>query len=154
MAVKDNKQKLIGSILVLCSQNTVRSPMLEAFLKQALGKKVYVRSAGVENALLNPLAVEVMYEEGIDISGHVSESYEDLPPDSYDLILALSEPAYELAREIAREQAADIEYWSTSEPPRFAEESRETTLSAMRQIRDELKRHLENRFDLALNKDT
>ena len=55
-------------VLFLCIHNSARSQMAEAYLKHFGGDKFQVESAGLEAGKLNPLAVEVMMEEGIDIS--------------------------------------------------------------------------------------
>ena len=55
-------------VLFLCIHNSARSQIAEAYLKQLGGDKFHVESAGLEKGTLNPLAVEVMKEEGIDIS--------------------------------------------------------------------------------------
>jgi len=55
-------------VLFLCIHNSARSQMAEAYLKQLGGDKFHVESAGLEAGKLNLLAVEVMKEEGIDIS--------------------------------------------------------------------------------------
>jgi arsenate reductase len=55
-------------VLFLCIHNSARSQMAEAYLKQLGGDKFHVESAGLEKGTLNPLAVEAMKEEGIDIS--------------------------------------------------------------------------------------
>ncbi len=60
-------------VLFICEHNSARSQMAEAFLKHLGGKTVTVESAGFEPATLNPLAVEVMREVGIDISGNKSQ---------------------------------------------------------------------------------
>lgn len=150
MAIKDGPDKLIGSILVLCTQNAVRSPMLEAMLKYVFGACVFVQSAGVEGSQVNPFAVNVMGEVSLDISDHNSVSYHDITPNSYDLIIALSRPAYELAKKIACDQALEIEYWTMPEPPTAMQGNREQMLDNFRRIRDDLKLHLENRFQIAL----
>jgi len=55
-------------VLFLCIHNSARSQMAEAYLKHFAGDKFEVESAGLERGTLNPLAVEVMKEDGIDIS--------------------------------------------------------------------------------------
>ncbi len=55
-------------VLFLCIHNSARSQMAEAYLKKLGGDKFFAESAGLEAGKLNPLAVEVMLEEGIDIS--------------------------------------------------------------------------------------
>ncbi len=55
-------------VLFLCIHNSARSQMAEAYLKKFGDDKFFVESAGLESGKLNPLAVEVMLEDGIDIS--------------------------------------------------------------------------------------
>jgi arsenate reductase (thioredoxin) len=55
-------------VLFLCIHNSARSQMAEAYLKQFGGEQFEVESAGLEPGVLNPLAIEVMAEEDIDIS--------------------------------------------------------------------------------------
>ena len=56
------------SVLFLCVHNSARSQMAEAYLKKYGGESFHVESAGLEPGKLNPLAIEVMKEDGIDIS--------------------------------------------------------------------------------------
>ncbi len=65
-------------VLFICEHNSARSQMAEAFLKQLGGESFTVESAGIEPTPLNPLAVEVMLEVGIDISGNKSQSVFEL----------------------------------------------------------------------------
>jgi len=64
-------------VLFVCVHNSARSQMAEAFLKQLAGDKFEVESAGLEPGKLNPLAVEVMKETGIDISQNKTKSVFD-----------------------------------------------------------------------------
>ena len=57
-------------VLFLCVHNSARSQMAEAYLKKLGGDKFHVESAGLQPGKLNPLAIEVMKEEGIDISNN------------------------------------------------------------------------------------
>jgi arsenate reductase len=57
-------------ILFLCIHNSARSQMAEAYLTKFGGEKFFVESAGLEAGKLNPLAVETMKEDGIDISAN------------------------------------------------------------------------------------
>ena len=59
------KEKI--KVLFVCIHNSARSQMAEAFLKKIAGDRFKVESAGFEPGTLNPLAVEVMQEVGIDI---------------------------------------------------------------------------------------
>lgn len=71
-------------ILVLCTGNSTRSQMAHGYLQHFAGDRADVVSAGVETHGLNPKAVQVMAEDGIDISHHTStlvDQYADLPID-------------------------------------------------------------------------
>jgi protein-tyrosine-phosphatase len=66
-------------VLFVCVHNSARSQMAEAFLNTMAGQKYEAVSAGLEPGELNPLAVEVMREVGIDISRNKTKSAFDLP---------------------------------------------------------------------------
>ena len=64
-------------VLFVCIHNSARSQMAEALLKQSTGDRFEVESAGLEPGKLNPLAIEVMKEIGIDISQNKTKSVFD-----------------------------------------------------------------------------
>jgi protein-tyrosine-phosphatase len=136
------------AVLFACGMNAVRSPMAAALLPQRFGKTVYVGSAGVQKGELDPFAVAVMEEIGIDIARHKSitfEELEDLEALNFDLIVTLSPPAQHKAMELTRANPAQVEYWSTSDPT-AAEGSREQRLNAYREVRDQLMARIRERF--------
>lgn len=63
-------------ILFLCTGNSARSQMAEAFLRRYGNGQYEVHSAGLEPKGVNPLTIKVMDETGIDISGHTSKGIE------------------------------------------------------------------------------
>ena len=140
---------LPGAVLFACTQNAVRSPMAEALLKHLLGHRVYVDSVGVRAGEIDPFAVEVMDEIGINLSRHRSKSFDDLEDTSYDLIISLSPEAQHKAVELTRAMACEVEFWMTFDPS-IVEGNRETRLDAYRAVRDQLKRRIEERFALDL----
>ena len=128
--------------------NAVRSPMAAALLQQMLGKTAYVGSAGVQKGELDPFAVTVMQEIGIDISRHkpiTFEELEDLEGLNFDLIVTLSPPAHHKALELTHKVAADVEYWPTVDPT-ASEGSREQRLNDYRDVRDQLMARIRERF--------
>ena len=68
------------NILFMCVANSARSQMAEGLAKSIFGEKAWVESAGSEPTTLNPFALQVMKEIGIDISKQFSKSYEQLSP--------------------------------------------------------------------------
>jgi protein-tyrosine-phosphatase len=94
---------------------------------------------------LDPLAVEVMEEIGIDLSHLHPKTFETLADTSFDLVITLSPQARHKATEITRAQAVDVEYWKVPDPSAF-EGTREQRLAAYRQARDEILKQLRQRF--------
>lgn len=133
------------SVLFACSQNAIRSPIAEGLLKHLLGHRVYVDSVGVRAGEVDPFAVVVMEEIGIDISKHRSKSFDQLEDTSYDLIVSLSPEAQHRAVELTRTMACEVEFWRVLDPS-LIEGSRETRLQAYREIRDQLLRRIQERF--------
>ena len=70
-------------ILFMCVANSARSQMAEGLAKKLFGDEVEIRSAGSSPSKVNPLAVEVMKEAGIDISKHYSKTIDELPPQMF-----------------------------------------------------------------------
>ena len=136
------------AVLFACGMNAVRSPMAAGLFQQLFGKSIYVGSAGVHKGELDPFAVAVMEEIGIDISRHKPITFEELDELeglSFDLIVTLSPPAHHKALELTRTIAAEVEYWPTADPT-AAEGSREQRLNAYREVRDQLLAHIRERF--------
>jgi protein-tyrosine-phosphatase len=131
--------------------NAVRSPMAAGLFHQMFGKSVYVGSAGVQKGELDPFAVAVLEEIGVDISRHKPMTFEELDELeglSFDLIVTLSPPAHHKALELTHSIAADVEYWPTVDPTGI-EGSREQRLQAYRDVRDQLMAHIRERFGKA-----
>jgi len=135
------------AVLFMCGQNSVRSPMAAALLRQ-MGRGLYVQSAGVRPGEPNPFAVAVMEEIGIDISSHqpwLVDELEDWEGFNFDLIITLAPEAHHRALEMTATLATDVEYWPTQDPV-GTEGRRELQLDAYRAIRDELMRKIRARF--------
>lgn len=83
------------NVLVLCTGNSCRSQLLHGYLAQALGDRAAVYSAGVEVHGLNPRAVRVMAEDGVDISQHTSNHVDEYAPVPFDYVLTVCDHANE-----------------------------------------------------------
>ena len=104
------------------------------------GTPLYVASAGVRAAELDPFAVAAMAEIGIDIAGHrpiTFEELEDLEGLNFDLIVTLSPEAHHKALALTHRLAAEVEYWPTADPA-DVEGNRAQRLDAYRAVRDQL----------------
>jgi protein-tyrosine-phosphatase len=137
--------ELPGSVLFACSMNAIRSPMAEAILKSLHGKRMFVDSVGVRKGELDPLAVEVLDEIGIDLSRHRPKTFEQLEDGFFDLIVTLSPEAHHRALELTREMACEVEFWRVPDPS-LVEGSREQRLEAYRALRDLLVERIRARF--------
>ncbi len=140
--------ELPGSILFACNHNAIRSPMAEGLMKYLHGLRLYVQSAGVRPGELDPFAVVVMDEIGIDIARHHPHSFEDLEDAYFDLVISLAPEAQHRAVELTRATATELEFWNTPDPT-LVEGSREVRLDAYRHVRDLLLRRIRERFPTA-----
>ncbi|HEY0235758.1 MAG TPA: arsenate reductase ArsC [Afipia sp.] len=136
------------SVLFMCGQNSVRSPMAAALLRQMVPRGLYVQSAGATTGEPNPFAIAVMDEIGLDISQHkpwtVAE-LEDWEGFNFDLIVTLAPEAHHKALELTATLSTDVEYWPTPDPV-GVEGRRELQLDAYRATRDGLLRKIRDRF--------
>jgi protein-tyrosine-phosphatase len=137
-----------SAVLFACTLNSVRSPMAEAILKHFHGQRIYVDSVGVRPEEIDPFAIAVMDEIGIDISRHRAKSFEDLEDTSYDLVISLSPEAQHNAVELTRTMACEVEYWPTYDAT-ATEGSREARMEAYRDVRDQIMGRILQRFPLA-----
>lgn len=136
------------AVLFACGLNAVRSPMAAALLRNLCGTTIYVGSAGVRKGDIDPFAVAVMEEAGLDIGKHrpmTFEELEDWEGLNFDLIVTLSPEAHHRALELTRTIAADVEYWPTVDPT-DTEGTREQRLNAYRSVRDQLRARIAGRF--------
>jgi len=136
---------LPGSVLFACGMNSIRSPMAEALMKHLHGRRVFVDSVGVRVRPIDPFAIEVMKEIGVDLTRHRAKTFDDLADSSFDVVVALSPEAQHKAIEMTRVMACAVEYWPTFDPT-LTEGRREQMLQAFRDVRDQLTRRIRQRF--------
>jgi len=124
-------------VLVICSQNSARSQMVEGFLRQYGNQYIEVFSAGFEPAPVHPLAVQVMQEAGIDIGGQRSKSVKEyLGKMSFGHVIAVCKKAEEQCPVIFP-SALKILSWPFDDPSAFVGKEEEK-LQEFRRIRDEI----------------
>lgn len=83
------------NILVLCTGNSCRSQLAEGYLRHFAGDRANIYSAGIETHGVNPKAVQVMAEDGIDISKHTSNNVDEYAAIPFDLIITVCDNAKE-----------------------------------------------------------
>lgn len=76
-------------LLFLCVANSARSQMAEGLARKRFGARVRVQSAGSRPSRVNPYAIEVMREVGIDLATHASKSVESIDPSTVDTVVTL-----------------------------------------------------------------
>jgi arsenate reductase len=78
----------VKRVLFLCAHNSARSQMAEGFLRAFAGDRFEIQSAGTRATRVHPLAINVMRELGIDISGHESKSVDDVG-EGWDVVVTV-----------------------------------------------------------------
>jgi len=142
-----------SSVLFLCGENALRSPMAEAIGKHHFGNRIYIDSAGVRAGEIDALAIAVLAEDGIDLSNHKSKRLDDLMGSSFDLVISLTPEAQHKAVELTRSSSVELEYWPMPDPSVF-EGNRERRLAAYRELRDVLNKRIIDRLGDAPDPET
>ncbi len=76
-------------ILFLCTGNSCRSQMAEGWARQLKKDEIEPYSAGIVRHGMNPIAVRVMEEAGVDMSGHASKTVDELPDQNFEVVVTL-----------------------------------------------------------------
>jgi len=82
-------------VLFLCTHNSCRSQMAEGIVNHYLGERFQAFSAGTEATRVNPLAIRVMSELGVDISAHRSKTVDEFAGERFDYVITLCGSANE-----------------------------------------------------------
>jgi arsenate reductase (thioredoxin) len=131
------------SILFLCTGNSCRSQMAEAWARHLKGEKYRVFSAGTKKHGLNPLAVQVMHEAGVDISQQESKTTEELPTTPMNFVVTVCSDAHDNCPYFP---GGKIIHQGFDDPPRLTQgmQDQESILSVYRRVRDEIRGMIEN----------
>jgi arsenate reductase len=135
------------NILFLCTGNSCRSQMAEGWAKALKADSLTAYSAGIETHGLNPNAVKVMAEAGVDISGHTSQHIDEFKNTPIDVVVTVCDHAHETCPWFPAD--CKVVHHGFGDPPRLAKElaakgaSEEEQLNAYRQVRDEIKAYIE-----------
>lgn len=142
-----NKKKL----LFLCTGNSCRSQMAEGWAKHLISDSVDAFSAGIETHGLNPNAVVVMEESGIDISDHHSKTLEALESIDFDYVITVCGHAHETCPVFPGN--ANVIHRGFDDPPKLAqgENDAEKALDHYRRVRDEIRDYVLTIPDTVLN---
>ncbi len=128
------------SILFMCVANSARSQLAEGLARKILGARVRVQSAGSKPSRVNPLAIEVAHEVGVDLASHVSKSVDAIDPSSVDTVITLcAEEVCPVFLGKARRVSWPIADPASDDPTL----SREAKLARFRTARDQILARLE-----------
>ena len=126
-------------VLFLCTGNSCRSQMAEGWAKQLKSDHIEAYSAGIETHGLNPNAVKVMAESGVDISNHKSENVKDYLDKEIDYVVTVCGHAHETCPVFPGK--AKIIHHGFDDPPFLAKsvDTEEEKLAIYRRVRDEIR---------------
>lgn len=128
-------------VLFLCTHNSARSQMAEGLLRALGGDQFEVLSAGTEATLVRPLAIEVMKEIEIDISGQSSKTLDCYLSEPLDEVITVCDAAAQACPVFPH--ALQTRHWSFPDPSK-ASGSMEDQLALYRRVRDAIRARLEN----------
>ena len=130
-------------ILFLCTGNSCRSQMAEGFARALKGDVIEAYSAGVEPHGMNPLAVKVMREAGVDLSSHRSKHVNELADVLFDYVVTVCDHANETCPVFpGKTKRVHVGF---DDPPRLARDakSEEEALPHYRRVRDEIRQFVQ-----------
>lgn len=130
-----NKKRL----LFLCTGNSCRSQMAEGWARRLIGETFDVFSAGTSPQPLNPFAVRVMAETGIDISSHRAKNVDELGEMRFDCVITVCQDAHEQCP--VWTGRGRVMHHAFDDPPRLAAvaNSEDERLAVYRRVRDEIR---------------
>ncbi|MFP4521128.1 MAG: arsenate reductase ArsC [Fibrobacterota bacterium] len=135
-------------VLFLCTGNSCRSQMAEGWTRHLKGDVIKACSAGIETHGLNPNAVKVMAEAGVDISGHMSKHIDEVKNIGFDWVVTVCDSANESCPVFpGRVNRLHVSF---NDPPKMAKDlaeqgaSEEEQLDCYRKVRDEIKAFVES----------
>ena len=126
-------------VLFLCTGNSCRSQMAEGWARRLKGDVIEPYSAGIEKHGMNPHAIKVMAEAGVDIGGYHSKMLDELAGMTFDYVVTVCGHAHETCPIFPGK--AKVVHVAFDDPPELAKDanSEEEALTHYRRVRDEIK---------------
>ena len=137
-----NENKSKKTVLFLCTNNSARSQMAEGLINSLFKTKYTAYSAGIKPSTVNPYAIEVMKEIGIDLSKHYSKNINDFQGQEFDFVVTVCDNAKETCPFFPGKK---VIHKSFKDPAAFQGSIKET-LEKFRKIRDEIKNWIISEF--------
>lgn len=133
------------SVLFVCNQNAVRSPMAEALANRHCKRRIFIDSVGLIAGNLDPFSVAAMAEDGIDISSHEPKQFGAIDLSVFDLVIALTPESRDHIEKTRKTADFELEYWPTPDPS-DSEGNRNQVIDSYRLVRDRLETMIADRF--------
>ncbi|MFW9917410.1 MAG: arsenate reductase ArsC [Candidatus Thorarchaeota archaeon] len=130
-------------VLFICTHNSSRSQMAEGFLRHLYGNRYAAHSAGTQPGQVNPYAVQVMAEVGVDLSKHRSKSIDGFLNSEIDYVITVCDSAKETCPIFPG--GKQIQHKSF-EDPSAATGTQEQILTSFRVVRDQIRTWIETKF--------
>jgi arsenate reductase len=130
-------------VLFICTHNSARSQMAEAFLNSLFGDRYEAYSAGTSPTGVNPYAIKAMQEVGIDISGHRSKGVEEFLGQTFDHVVTVCDNAKEACPFFPGQATRSHQSFPD---PSSCQGSEQEILDCVRRIRDEIKEWVARSF--------
>ena len=122
-------------VLFLCTGNSCRSQMAEGLLRAEYGDKFEAFSAGTRPVAVNPRAIQVMAEAGLDISDHRSQALGEFDGEDVDLVISVCDAASALCPDFPGSKRL---HWSLPDPAE-ATGTESQVMEAFRKVRDDIR---------------
>jgi arsenate reductase (thioredoxin) len=129
----------MSRVLFLCTHNSARSQMAEGLLRSMAGDRFEAGSAGTEKTSVHPLAIRAMAELGIEITAHISKTYEDVAAQGWDYIITVCDDASERCPIVPG--SVKRLHWSFEDPSRAVGDEAQR-LVVFRRVRDQIRARL------------
>ncbi|MHC1680429.1 MAG: arsenate reductase ArsC [Methanomassiliicoccales archaeon] len=135
---------MIYRVLFICTHNSARSQIAEGITNALFPGRVEAHSAGTKPGMVHPMAIKVMAEIGVDISGNRSKHLDEFKNDKFDLAVTVCDGANEICPFFAG--AKDHEHAGFPDPS-AVEGTHEERLAAFRMAREDITRFVRTRFE-------
>lgn len=129
------------TLIILCTGNSCRSQMAEAYARQYLPSTWEVHSAGIEKHGLNPYMLRVMEEDGVDMSQHSSKTTDELPQKPWNTLITVCNNAEQHCPYLPSTEHIHTPF---PDPPALAKDlDEDDALLIYRRVRDKIKKHFQ-----------
>ena len=140
----ESEKKPRQKVLFLCTGNSCRSQMAEGLLRAECGDRFEVFSAGTRPVPVNPRAIKVMAEAGLDISDHRSQKLDEFADQKIDLVISVCDAASAICPNFPGSRRL---HWSLPDPAKVSGSDGEI-MEEFRRVRDDIRHRIRSGLSL------